>query len=97
MFNITGIYPAANFHQDGNKFQCDIDLPGVQKEDIKITYEKDWVILHASRKRNGEDEKISRKFYAPSAKGIEATAKNGVLCIKGTFEEGKSIDIKWGE
>lgn len=97
MFSITGIYPEANFSQDGNTFKCDVDLPGVQKEDIKITYEKDWVIIHAVRKRSGEDEKISRKFYAPSAKGIKAAAKNGVLSITGTFEEGKSIEIKWGE
>lgn len=97
MLSITGIYPAATFSQEGDGFACNVDLPGIEKDDIKITYEKDWVIIHAIRKRNGENEKISRKFYAPNAKGIKATAKNGVLSITGTFEEGKSIDIKWGE
>jgi HSP20 family molecular chaperone IbpA len=97
MFSITGVYPAATFSQDGDTFTCNVDLPGVQKDDIKITYEKDWVIIHAVRKRNEENEKISRKFYAPGAKSIKATAKNGVLSITGEFAEGKSIDIKWGD
>lgn len=92
---LTGTYPELRFTEENNCFNCEIDLPGVEKSDIKVTYENSQFIVHAIRNVNGKTEKISRAFYANKCKDIKATTKNGVLYITGEYEQPKSVDIKW--
>lgn len=92
---VTGIYPQSEIKQTEKGFECSLDLPGTEKDDINVKYQNDWIIISAIRNRNGFEEKINRTFYAPNAKNIKAAAKNGVLYVTGEYEKGSQIEIKW--
>ncbi len=78
-----------------NEFVVEVDLPGVEKEDVEISYENKHLQLTANRKEKLEDEKegyvvqeryygeLKRSFYVPNVKEDEISAdfKDGVLKI----------------
>lgn len=94
---ITGIFPATRFSEEDNGFTCEVDLPGIEKSDIQMTYENGQIIVRAVRKLGEKEEKISRAFYVDKCKDIKATTKNGVLYITGEYEKPKSMHITWGD
>lgn len=92
---VLGVCYAGNFKESKEGFEYSLDLPGVEKENIKLTYENDQINISAIRKRGDEEQKINRSFYVPYVKDVKATVKNGVLTVTGKYSEGKSINIAW--
>lgn len=90
--------------EEDNKCQLQVEIPGVEKEDIKINLEKDHVEISASKKiktKNGETSRSYHNYFSiPSnldAESIEAEYKNGVLTLtaaKTKEEPKKQIEIK---
>ncbi len=78
-----------------NEYVVEVDLPGVEKEDVEISYENKYLQLTANRKENIEEERegyvvkerhygeFKRSFYVPNVKEDEISAdfKEGVLKI----------------
>ncbi len=109
--NVASHLPLANLSRDKEKdiYKVDIDLPGVEKEDINVTVEGDYLIVTAERKLQKEVKredyylmesafgKYARSIYLPDdidRDSIEAKYENGRLTI--TFEkvaEKKKRDI----
>lgn len=83
--------------EDDDKYIFDIDLPGYNKEDIKISMENGYLTIEGKHEDNQEqkDEKgtylrrerrcgeIARSYYVGEVNEdkIEASFKNGVLTI----------------
>ncbi len=109
--NVASHLPLANLSRDKEKdiYKVDIDLPGVEKEDINVTVEGDYLIVTAERKLQKEVKredyylmesafgKYARSIYLPDdidRDSIEAKYEDGRLTI--TFEkvaEKKKRDI----
>lgn len=81
-----------------DKYLIDIDLPGYNKEDIKIQIENGYLIIHASTNQNKEEKdegkyvykeryegECSRSFYIGEdilEEDIKAKFKNGTLTLE---------------
>ena len=86
--------PAVDIVEDKDSFSLEFDLPGLRKDDIKITVNEGVLAVSGERKRDAEeDEKnfrhfernvgtFSRSFRLPDyvdGDSIKAAYKNGVL------------------
>jgi HSP20 family protein len=93
---VTGRFPAIDVAEHENEFVAIAEMPGVKKEDLKITFENDVLTLKGERKpyeipqdaRILQNEMRVREFrrsiQLPSdvdAKNISAELKDGVLRI----------------
>jgi HSP20 family molecular chaperone IbpA len=81
-----------------NKYLIDVDLPGFEKENIKLSLDSGYLTIHAkthNEKNDSHDEKILRKerFYGECSRSfyvgedikeeeINAEFKNGILMIE---------------
>ena len=84
--------------EKGDKYLIDIDLPGYEKENIKIEIEDGYLTVHASSTRKNEEKEegkfvrreryegaCSRSFYIGDEvkeEDIKASFKNGILKIE---------------
>ncbi len=91
--------------EKGNKYLIDVDLPGYEKENIKIAVEDGYLTVHANmNKENKEEEKgkflrreryfgeCSRSFYvgdSVKSEDVKASFKNGTLSLEIPKEEKK--------
>lgn len=80
----------------GDKYLIEADLPGMEKENVKIDYENKYLTISARREESRETQENSyirkerqsgeyrRSFYIDNiqADAIEATFRNGVLKIE---------------
>jgi HSP20 family protein len=88
--------PRADVHETDDKFVVNLDLPGIDKSDVKVKFEDNTLIVSGERKfENKEDEKnyhhvervygsFIRKLTLPKdvdGQKITAAFKNGVLEI----------------
>jgi len=78
--------------QDGN-YLIEADLPGIKKEDVKINYENDHLLIAVERKEEKEEEgknyihrernysSMQRAIYLPNidSEKVKAKLENGVL------------------
>lgn len=101
--------PALDLEESDDDFKVDIELPGVKKEDIKVSVENDVLTIAGERKQTvdvkeaGRSEryfgKFSRTLTLPShvnADGAKASYKDGVLTVsipKAENAKPKSISI----
>ncbi|WP_457743304.1 Hsp20/alpha crystallin family protein [Sulfurimonas sp.] len=93
---VSEFVPAVNTREGKNAYHIDVDLPGVNKEDVEISVDKN--ILSVSGKRETRDEvkkddyyriesaygRFSRSFTLPENVDIEnirAASEDGVLEI----------------
>jgi len=89
--------PAISVSETPTHYMVKADLPGVKKEDIKVTLDKGMLMLSGERRTEHEhkDEKMHRieKTYGSfmrrmalpadaSSEGVEATQREGVLTIR---------------
>ncbi len=81
--------------EDDNKIYVEAHLPGIQSEEIDMTYEKGVLWIKAEKKEETEDKK--KKFYRKAVRSFsyqvavpgdidetrqpEATCKNGILKV----------------
>ena len=88
--------PATDVVEEPNRFVLSIDLPGMRREDLKISVESDSLIITGERKRETEaNEKgysrfervtgtFTRVFSLPNTidgRKIDANYKDGVLSV----------------
>lgn len=101
--------PALDLEESDEAFKVDIELPGVKKEDIKVSVENDVLTISGERKQGlevkeaGRSEryfgKFSRTVTLPSSvnsDGAKATYRDGVLTVtvpKAENAKPKSISI----
>lgn len=91
-----------NILEDDENFYIKINIPGVEKEDIKIEYKENYVIISGEKKMKEVKNKIyeeissgkfSRSIYMKNIKfdKAEATYEKGELNIQIPKEKDKSI------
>lgn len=89
----SGVFPAVNIGEDGDKIFIQAELPGTRRDDLDISIEGATVTLSGERKTDGAGnvgyhrrERRSGTFrkaitlpYEVNAEGVEAAFKDGVL------------------
>ncbi len=88
-------FAAAALSEAGDSFFVDADMPGVKREDVEVTLEKNVLRIAAERKAPGEERtywhnergfgRIERTVALPETvdpDSIEAELRDGVLHIK---------------
>jgi HSP20 family protein len=91
-----GWTPRADVHENDNNFVVQLDLPGVEKDNVKVKFEDDTLVVFGERKyESNVDEKnfhrveriygsFTRSISVPKdvdSEKISASFKNGVLEI----------------
>ena len=94
--NISAFAPAVNTREEENAYVIEADLPGVDKDAIKIDLHGNTLTISGERKEEKEEEKegyhlkesffgkFQRSFTLPEdvdADKIDAKNKNGVLTV----------------
>ena len=100
-------YPAMDIVEQGKDFMVNVDLPGVKKEDIKITFEENVLTVEGSRKtaelpeqaelllqevRSGEFHRSIRFRQDVDTEKMSAELNNGVLSI--TLPKSEAVKAK---
>lgn len=102
--------PAVDVVEEKDKFTLEIDLPGLKKEDFKLTVDQGVLTISGERKsKTSEDENLYRNLERPggtfersfklpenvNAEKIEASYIDGVLKLElAKKEEAKPRTIK---
>jgi len=91
-----GWTPRADVHENDNNFVVQLDLPGVEKDNVKVKFEDDTLVVSGERKyESNVDEKnfhrveriygsFTRSISVPKdvdSEKISASFRNGVLEI----------------
>ncbi len=92
--NRTGWMPAATVWEDDNSYHVDLELPGLARDQLEVTFEESRLVVSANRPRpEGEyrvhhDERlwgeVTRAFSLPETvdpESIEANLADGILSI----------------
>ena len=89
--------PAVNIREEEKKFEIEVALPGLKKEDVKIEIEKDMLMISSERKSENEESSngytrrefgynsFCRNFSIPEnvdTEKISASFKNGILNVE---------------
>ncbi len=91
----SGVFPALNVSQDGDRFYVQAELPGINPSDIEISVEGNTLTLRGERKpevvegvsyhrRERPTGRFHRALTLPQeidADKVEAIFKNGVLTL----------------
>ncbi len=96
--NTDTTLPAVNVKEDDEKYQIDVAVPGMKKEDFKIKLENDVLTISSERKEDKEEkngnytrrefsyQSFQRSFSIPEGHivgdKITASYKDGVLQIE---------------
>lgn len=102
--------PKVNIGETDNEFSITVELPGVDKKDIEISYENDVLKISGERKREASDDNSSylreERYYGKFSRSfnintkinnqkIEADYKDGLLTVHlPKAEEVKPKEIK---
>jgi len=88
--------PAVDITEGDNEFIVKVELPGVKKDDVKITLESNILTIKGEKKQDGEEKKqdyhrversygaFQRSFNLPTAvkaEKIDAVYNDGILSI----------------
>jgi len=88
--------PAVDITETEDGYEVKAEIPGMNKDEIKINYENDMLTLYGERNHEKEEKnknfhrierrygKFQRSFYLPNhvkAEGIKANYKDGVLTV----------------
>lgn len=69
----AGFSPACNIGETDSEFHMSFDIPGVNKEDIKIDVTENRIRVSGERKEERSETKKDRKFYETSFGQFERT------------------------
>lgn len=106
--HMNGMYSASSIKENDKSYLISIDLPGIDKKDIKIESSGNRLIVFGERKEESESKegatKSHRQFYQSftlpddaDIDKISATSSNGVLKLtvpKSGKKVSKTIEIK---
>ena len=96
MFNSSGWLPGMDVAEDKDKFTVNVELPGLSKDDVNITFKEGVLTIEGERKKENDKKdadfhiversygKFRRSFSLPvpvKENKIDATFKEGVLTI----------------
>jgi len=88
--------PAVNFFEKDGKYHVTADLPGIDKEDLSITLEGDFLTIRGKKESSKEEKdadyymketrygSFSRSFKLPGevhVDNVDASYKDGVLTV----------------
>lgn len=103
-------YLNADIWEDDKQYHIDMDLPRVNKEDIKISLENGYLVLNATQKKSFDKNKerylskeryygtLSREFYIGDdvkEEDISASLNSGVLTININKVKPQKIEKKY--
>jgi len=54
-----GVYPLLDIKEDTEKYTIDIEIPGIEKKDLKISVKKDNLIIQGEKKEEKKKEEES--------------------------------------
>ena len=95
--NREGWYPAVDITEDDNGYHVHMELPGLKKEDVKISFKEDVLTVSGEKKyekdeenrnyhhyerRYGKFERAFRIYSDVIVDKIDANFKDGVLTIE---------------
>lgn len=96
-FEFGGFSPRIDISEDENKLYVNAELPGIEKEDVKLSVNEDNLLLISGNKKNDEDREkrsfirvernfgeFSRSLVLPeniNRESIAAKFENGILYI----------------
>ncbi|GLU21329.1 hypothetical protein SLE2022_374750 [Rubroshorea leprosula] len=92
-----------DIHDDENGIKMRFDMPGLSKEDVKVSVEDGMLIIRAEHKKEGRDDSWSSRNFSKydahlqltdnyDKNKIKAELKNGVLSISiPKNKEGKKV------
>ncbi len=93
---------ATDAYKEGGGYRLEIDIPGFEKDEINISYEKEYLTVQAERKVQ-EDEKtlllnerrvsLKRSYLVKAIDGEKITAKyeKGVLTVNLPLKEKEEV------
>lgn len=90
---------ASKVSEDENNYTLTMDMPGIEKKDLKVNYENGYLNISAqtSEKNNQRSYSETRYIGDIDTKNLDATLKNGVLTVtipKPEKSRPKAIDVK---
>ena len=77
--------PSATFTENENDYEWEVELPGVSKENIELTFNNYTITVKATRKKGESECVYSRTCEIPETadpENICATFENGLLVLK---------------
>jgi len=91
--------PIMKWKESENDFQIKLEMPGISKDDLNITYEKETVHVKAEKSDNDNFYFYEKYVFVPdiNENTIEAKIENGILTVTLTKKEElkpKRIEIK---
>jgi HSP20 family protein len=105
---LRGLTMKTDIKEEGNNYVIEVDLPGVEKKDIFVSFEEGYLTIKAKvdRDTNEKDKKgnylhrerfsgvASRSYYVGNIneKTIDAAYTNGVLILTFPKEEMKKVE-----
>jgi HSP20 family protein len=96
ILNRTSSMPAVNIREDDKKYNLELSIPGMDKNQLKIDINEDVLTISSETKNETEENKngyrrkefsyssFSRSFYIPenvNRDQIEANYKDGILIV----------------
>ncbi len=87
---------AYNLSEDDNKYEVKVQLPGVKKEEIDLSFKDDMLTVSWNHKEKNESSCGQESFYLAGASldDINASLKDGILTVElPKTEQAKSKNI----
>jgi len=92
------VTPYAENASDDETFRVAVDLPGVERDDVDVSAQDDFLVVEAKRQRGGKEIKYSKKIACAESEvyveRMEATYDNGVLVISAPKKKDEAIETK---
>ncbi|XP_059275971.1 small heat shock protein, chloroplastic-like [Lycium ferocissimum] len=87
----TGVLPRRGWDvkEDDNALYLKMDMPGLDKENVKVSVEENMLVIKGEGEKESEDEEYRRRYSTRleippnlyKLDGIKAEMKNGVLKV----------------
>ncbi|AGO61268.1 archaeal heat shock protein Hsp14 [Ferroplasma acidarmanus] len=103
---MTFMYPPVTMYEDNGYIGIEADLPGFARDDIKVTLEKNAIVIRADREikpegtvfENQRPEKVFKRMSLPmevdTEQDFSAKYNDGVLSLKIPVKNVKTVKIE---
>jgi HSP20 family molecular chaperone IbpA len=103
---MTFMYPPVTVYEDNGYMGIEADLPGFDRNDIKVTLEKNAIVIRAEREikpegtvfENQRPEKVFKRMSLPmevdTEQDFSAKYNDGVLSLKIPVKNVKTVRIE---
>jgi HSP20 family protein len=91
-FEVGGFNPKLDLAEDENNIIINVELPGILKENVKLSVQDNILTIKGEKKKNIEDEKVnyfrSERVFGAFSRSIELPVDVDVDNISAKFENG---------